>query len=317
MKNILGTILLSIGLVFNSAHAQNDPPRSPFKIFVAVPAGSGPDKVVREYAEELSALWKTSVLVENRPGGNGVLAANAHFNDKENSIALLPIDNYLSFPHLSKNTAVVDQLFPLSFDGLSELVLFSSPKYETFADLQSAIKQNPTFGSWSIGSPPQIAGMELVTSVGSKSIHAPYVQYGNWFVDVSTQRLTFSFATFGSTKELEKGGKIKYHAVLSNKRNSDYPNLPTLKELTGKDVVGNHTAWVGFFIDRSIPQSRINTIQQDLIKVYNTSNKVKTARSFLSYSTVDDLNAEKVARFMRSEQTRVHQGIDNFKLEIK
>jgi len=317
MKNILGTILLSIGLCVNSAQAQNDPPKSPFKIIVAVPAGSGPDKVVREYAEELSAIWKIQVLVDNRPGGNGIIAANAHLQDKEHSVVLLPIDNYISFPHLTKNTTMIDQLTPLSFDGLSELVLFSSPKYETFADLQSAIKQNPTFGSWSIGSPPQIAGLELVNSIGVKPIHAPYVQYGNWFIDVSTQTLSFSFATIGSTKELEKSGKIKYHAVLSNKRNSDYPNLPTLKELTGKDVVGNHTAWVGFFIDRSLPQSRINTIQQDLIKIYNTGNKVKSVRSFLSYSTVEDLNSEKVARFMRSEQTRVRLGIDNFKLEVK
>ena len=198
MKKLIKNLLLSVGLCVGlvTTTYANDPPKAPFKIIVAVPAGSGPDKVVREYAEELSALWKVQVNVDNRPGGNGIVAVNAHQADKENSIVLITIDNYLSYPYLTKNTAVIDRLLPLSFDGLSELVLFSSPKYENFTQLQDAIKKKSTFGSWSVGSPPQLAGLELSSSLGAVPVHTPYVQYSNWFVDVAAQHITFSFATF-------------------------------------------------------------------------------------------------------------------------
>lgn len=247
MKKVLLGILLSVSAMVVSAGEV-------YNIWVAAPAGSGPDVLVRKVSNIIEQKHNVSLVVLNRPGGSGAVAL-AGFNnsvDKDKSIYFGDISSAMIYPLLSNKPELVQDLEPAVPAFKTEFVLAVSPKIAGLNQLLSN-KNLATYGSWGMGSPPHIAGEDFSTVVGFKDAqHIPYKEYTQWFTDISTQRLTYSFVTIASTQQLEKAGAIKYLAILSDRRNPQYPNLPTLSELTGQHA-HVYAGWAAFYLYTEMP----------------------------------------------------------------
>jgi tripartite-type tricarboxylate transporter receptor subunit TctC len=269
MKKIITVLLAGALALTGTAHAAF--PDKPVKIILQLPVGSGPDVVSRKVAEQLSIKWGQPVTIENKPGGNGIVALEAYNKEPGNGYTLLVagVGEIITYPILTrneKNVANLEILFPMLH---SEMMLITSPKNKTLADVREAFKKNPTFGSWGVASPPHIDGLELSNYFNVKPTHVPYKDYGQWFIDVSSGQVAWSFATMASTGKLEKAGKLQYIAITGKKRDPDYPDVPTIKELTKKDIA-HLKPWVAFYVNKSAPLIVQKQLVDDITEAANS-----------------------------------------------
>lgn len=267
MKKLVIALLLAVSTSFVAADTF---PNKTVKITIGFPAGSGPDSVLRVISEQLSKKWNTTVIVDNKPGGNGVIGLESYYKAPADGHNLYFGDNavVVSYPILY-NRKITDKLIPLVPVTQNGLMLFASPKVKDFRELTELIKQKPLFGSWGVGSAGHIVGLELTDLIGVSATHVPYREYSQWFTDTSNSELTFGFATPGSGNQLEKAGKLKFIAFAGSTRHPDYPNVPTILELTNKPV-GSLSGWLAFFINKETPQDKTNQLEKDIREVLTT-----------------------------------------------
>jgi tripartite-type tricarboxylate transporter receptor subunit TctC len=291
MKKLLAVVLLvcSFGL-----SAQTFPAK-PVKIIVALPVGSGPDVIIRKVADQLSTKWAVPVVVENRPGGGGAVGLNA-FNSE-------PVDGYTLFfadvgtvagyPILYNDTKIVENLAPVRPVIYSELMLFASSKIQNGNDLKTALKANPTMGSWGVGSPAHINDLVIADAFGINATHVPYKDYGQWFIDTSNQQVTAGFASMASAGKMEKSGKIRYIAVTGDRRDFANPDVPTVKELTGKNIK-TLASYVAVYTNKKVDPAIQKKLIKDFDEVVN-SNSIKVALLTVDYRpmpiSVDEFKA--------------------------
>lgn len=303
--------LLAIAVVLLGGVAQaND---NTLRIVASFPPGSGPDSLARKVAEQLSDQLNVPVIVENKPGGNGVVAMNYALGQKDNNVILYASnDNMVVYPLLINDQNLVNKFRPLKQAMYSDLMLAVSPAVNYI----NALKQNKniSYGSWSVGSAPHILGSSFGQFLGAtSSVHVPYKDYGQWFGDVSSGTLTFSFVTVGSTGPLEKSGKIKYLATAGANRNPRYPNLPTLQELTGQSFYG--IGWAGFYVPIGTSGVREKKLKAALDQVFARKEVVEIL-DVLSY-TYQKLSADQFRQFVQQDQKKFQEALrtNNIKLD--
>jgi tripartite-type tricarboxylate transporter receptor subunit TctC len=269
--------LLLVGLIMLVCNAYAAFPDKPVKIILQLPVGSGPDVVSRKIAEQLSSKWGQPVTIENKPGGNGIVALDAYAKEPTNGYTLLVagVGEIITYPILTHNeqsVANLEILFPML---KSEMMLITSPNNKNLEDVKTAFKKNPTFGSWGVASPPHINGLELSNYFKVTPTHIPYKDYGQWFIDVSSGQVTWSFATMASAGKLEKAGKLRFIAITGNNRNPDYPSVPTLREIT-KSNIAELKPWVAFYVNKSVPLIVQKQLINDIAEAANSKSVVDT-----------------------------------------
>lgn len=270
MKKLLSALLLSMLATVGTAQAAF--PDRPVKIITSLPVGSGPDVILRKIAEQLTHKWGQPVIIDNKPGGNGLLALGAYNKEPADGYTLFfaGVGEVIIYPILSRNEKISSDLEPVIPMMNSEMMLITSPKNSNLNELKEAFKKNPSYGSWGVASPPHFIGLELVDSFKvSNPVHVPYKAYGQWFTDTSSGQVTMGFATMASAGKLEKAGKLKFLAITGDKRDPDYPDVPTIKELTGKKI-SSPTPWVAFYVNKSAPLIVQKKLVDDITEVVNS-----------------------------------------------
>jgi len=270
-----------------------------FKIISSFPVGSGPDTLSRKIADELTKELGMPVIIDNRPGGNGVLALNQALKEDPNSYILYSgNDNMIQYPALT-DRGLVDRFRGLRQAMWSELMLATGPGITDLQQLAAGGTVN--YGSWGMGSAAHMLGLEFSRGLNLRDpVHAPYRDYGAWFSDVSNGVLTFSFVTIASTQALERAGKLRYHAVVGSQRNSRYPNVPTLQELTGQTA--HAIGWAGFFVHQSLDPKKEQDLKRSLDRVYRTPAVVDSLRN-LDYNA-KDMSINEFRSLIQQEQTK-------------
>ena len=261
MKKLLLTLLFVCGL----AQAA-DFPTGPVKIVMALPAGSGPDAMTRKLAEILSDKWHVPVNIENKPGGLGVPAMEYFVKAPADgqTIFLAGLEHIVSYPLLYNDNRYTPQFTPIAPFFKNDMVLFTSSKVKDFAELKERIKRRPIFGSQSVGSGQHMAGYEFAEPILSQlPQHVPYKEYGQWYVDTYNQEVTYGFSTIASTKSMVDAGKLRILAITTRHRDPAYPNIPTVRELIGRDIIAN--GWLAFYTNKNTPQ----LIKEQLIRDVN------------------------------------------------
>ena len=225
-------------LVPISVLAQDAYPNRAIKIIAPVGAGSVADLVPRFIAEKLAGRWGHPVYVENRPGANTNIGAEA--------AAWAEPDGYTLLAAPATTLAVNPSLFPkLTFDLTAFVpvtvlanepnVLVAHPKlpFSTARELIAFAKANPgklTYASPGIGSVQHLS-MELLASMsGIALVHVPYKGLPPAVNDVVAGHVDLLFDNLGSSAPLIKSGNLKAIAVGSERRNAFLPDLPSLSE---------------------------------------------------------------------------------------
>jgi tripartite-type tricarboxylate transporter receptor subunit TctC len=269
MKKLL--VLVTLLWLTVSAYPADFPNRS-VTIILSLPAGSGPDTLTRKLAEKLRIIWKVPVVVENKSGGNGMVALNAYANKNNDNHSFLVSDYgaLIAYPILTNNIdAITTFLTPLAPLSGAEFMLTASPETTDFNDLKLKFKANPVFGSWAVGGIGHLNGLELNSYLKISGTHIPYKDYGQWFLDVSTGLLPYSFTSVASSNQLEAGGKLKYIAYCSDRRHPNYPDVPTFLELTGQRI-GTHRGWIAAYTKKSTPDYIKKILANDIYKTMNS-----------------------------------------------
>ena len=270
------TLLAGFALFASLAHAQAvDFPTRSLKIVVPTSPGSGSDTTARFFAEALTSSLGQPVIVDNKPGANGVIAAMA--------VKQAPADGYTIFlgtnTHMAVNPSVVKDLpydavkdfKPLT--GLARgMMLFVAPtnsKINTVADLVSASKtskQQLNVGTYTAGF--HLSAEWFASTSGARSVNVPYKGAPEVFIALMGDQLDWAVSDLIAAMPQVKAGKLKALAVSGDKRHSDYPDIPTLKESGYPDYV-NYT-WTSMYIRADTPAGVTTRLVDAMHKILAT-----------------------------------------------
>jgi len=266
-----------------AAFAQAFPER-PVRLVTYYSAGSGPDLVIRTVAEQLAKAWGQPVIVDNRPGGGGMVSINAlktapadgyTFGVSDNSVlAVYPLLN----PSVPFNAE--QELVPINLWMNTPFYLVISPQspFKTAGELIAYAKANP--GKLSYGSPTGIGnpghlGMEIFKAeTGTHLVLIPYKASQPMFADMATGRLDVAFATLGSARAAIQSGGVAAIAVASRQRQVVRPDIPTLAESGGPaDLEVN--GWMAMFAPRGVPAHILKKVRADVDQVLHSPDVVR------------------------------------------
>lgn len=268
MVQKLKCLVIGILLVFSaSAHAQQYPAKS-VRIVVGFAAGGSTDKLARVMAVRMSELLGQSVVVENRPGAAGNIAAEAVANAAPDGYTLFmsTLSSQAINPHIYKlKIDPIKSFEPIALVAKYPLLLVVSPQLpvNSVADLVTYAKANPGktfFASSGNGSPAHLAGEIFKGTTGAQVQHVPYRGGGPAMLALMANEAQFGFETIPSAIGHVRGGKLKGLAVTSEQRSTAAPSLPTVQESGLKGFVV--TSWAGLVAPAGTPKPILAKLAQ-------------------------------------------------------
>lgn len=287
------SLMVLVTLTSSIAGAQ------PTSIMVQNSPGGFVDSSARIVVEQLNHVLDNTIIVDNRPGGNGTIAATLVANAKTDGHTLLAgqstFQTAIPFMMPSIKWDPVNSFVPIGLLAVSQnvLVVNASLPVNTVAELVTYLKAHPgqlNIASAGVGSGPHLAAEVFQSITGTTMAHIPYKSTGQAIPDLVSNLAQVMIATPPSVSSFIKSGKLKALAVTGNKRHPMLPDVPTTKEagIPGFQV----TNWIGLYAPAGTPQ--------DIVVKYNDALKValsnKDAREKaelqgieLQYSTPDEL----------------------------
>jgi tripartite-type tricarboxylate transporter receptor subunit TctC len=275
-KSIKKIVLASLVLPLALGTAFAAYPDKPIKMLVGYAPGSSTDIVGRMVANELSIALKQSVIVENRGGAAGSLAADAAAKSTPDGYTVLFAQNGLAInvaanPRLPFNGQ--KDLLPVVGVAATPhiLIVNNNSKAKNVAELIAMLKADPgklSFGSSGIGNSDHMAGELFLATTGTQAIHIPYKGGSPAATDLVGGQIDFYFAGMPVGFPLYKGDKVHALAVTGKNRFSGAPELVTMQE---SGVKGYEMAlWQGMFVPAGTPPAIINTLSTTILKILDT-----------------------------------------------
>ena len=234
--------LISSALIFGSSAWAQDPaadfPNKPIKIVVSVPAGGGVDTVTRIVAEGLHKRLGQPVVVENRAGAAGNIAAEFVYTSDPDGYTLMasqpsPLTiNQLLYKKMNFNPA---QFEPVAIMTSIANVLLVRPDFpaKTAQEFIAYVKANPgkiNYASQGIGTTSHLTAALFESVTGTKLVHVPYRGTSPALNDLIASHVDFIFMELASAIKLHEGGLARILAVATDKRIANLPDIPTLDE---------------------------------------------------------------------------------------
>ncbi len=227
--------------------------RGPIRLLVGFPAGGLPDLVARALSEQYRRVFDLPVVVENRPGANGRLAAQAVKNAPADGSALLvaPASNMVHLPHVYSDLGfdVMTDFVPVAQVLENDFALAISAKLpvETLAEFAAWCKANPakaTFASPGTGSSPHLMGLQVARALNIPLTHVPYKGSNFALTDLAGGHIASMVAATSFMMQPLKGGTLKILATTGMTRSSVLPKVPTFRELGLNQLTLVEGTWV-------------------------------------------------------------------------
>lgn len=260
-------ILTALGILPCSVALAQSFPSKPLRLVVPYPPGGGADGNARLLALPMSASLGQPIVVENKPGASGILAAT--------SVLQSPADGYTilfdTFPYV-----VNAVMHKLSFDPVKDLIPVSqainmplilvvpaSAPYQNLQELVADAKANPgklNYGSYGSGGAAHLAAEMLGRDAGISWVHVPYKGGAPAMADVLAGRLSAYFTNPITGLAHIRSGKIRALATTGLQRMKVLPEVPTLAESGYKDF--EVVEWNGFFVPKGTPAEIVTRLSQ-------------------------------------------------------
>ena len=268
----LGLSALALTTMTSNVLAQNYPAK-PIRFVVPYPPGGASDVTARIIGQKLSEAWGQPVIVDNRAGANGNIAAE--------QVAKAPADGYTMLmgnvgpnaisPSLYTNLAYdVASFAPVTLTTAVPIVLLVNPSLpvNNVKELIAYAKANPNklnFASAGNGSSNHLTGELFKSIAGIDIVHVPYKGDGLALTDVMGGQVSMMFTTVVSAMPHIKSGKLRALAVASAKRIVAMPNLPTVAE---SGVPGfDSSSWGGILFPAGTPKEIISKMHDAVITI--------------------------------------------------
>jgi len=250
--------MMLAGAMVSSALKAEDYPTRPIKLLVGAPPGGTTDTIARTIATPMAATLKQSVIVENRPGAGGNLAAEM--------VAKSTPDGYTLLVSFSSHT-INASLYPkLPFDPAADFtaitkvatvpsLLVGNPKVpagdlKALIELAKAQPDKLTIGIGGIGSSLHLAGEKFKLMTGARMLNVPYKGTAPALTDLLGGQVDLMFISLVTGAEQVRAGKLRAYGVTSAQRLAAFPDVPAI----GEAVPGfESTAWFGVFAPAKLP----------------------------------------------------------------
>lgn len=264
LYHIMKKLLLIALFLAHSAWAD-----TPLKIVVPFVPGGPTDIVARTLQKSLSDEIRRPVIVENRPGGAGVIATNSVINSNPRDIEIL-ITSSAIILNTFKNPVPFQesQLIPVAYLGSTPFVLVSSKKFgvSTFKQWQDLDPKRPiTYGTSGIGSATHLVTEYFNQQIPKNMTHVPYKGSGQVLPDLISGNIDFAFLFSVNAVQNINAGKVIPIAVEAGQRLPELPNVPTFKELGVSDL-GNFS-WFMLFANQTQNTEELARIQRAIYKI--------------------------------------------------
>jgi tripartite-type tricarboxylate transporter receptor subunit TctC len=239
-RNSLSVVVVALAFAAASGHtsAQQTFPSKPIRLVVATTAASQPDTLARMIGQKLSERWGRPVVIDNRPGGQGVLAAT--------TVAKSAPDGHTLFYALP-NFAISAVLQPsLPYDPLKDfagitqigistnaLIVSSALAVKSVADLIALAKAQPgklIFASGATGTAGHLSGARFNHIAGIKVVHVAFKGGPDATIEILAGRAHYHVSTLGVALPFIKTGKLVALAVTAPQRTPVLPDVPALAE---------------------------------------------------------------------------------------
>jgi len=247
-------------------------PVRPIRILVGFTPGGGPDITARYIAQKLTETWKQQVIVDNRPGAGGTVAAGTAANANPDGYTLLSVSSaHAVAPAIySKLSYDMKSLAGISLSATSKYVLVTAPasNFRSVKELVSAAMARPrqlNFSSAGVGSGTHFAG-ELFKAMAAIDVtHVPYKGIPEALTDAMTGRVQFFFSPIANAVSLVREGKVRALGVSSRERDALLPDVPTVAEA---GVAGYESIlWFGLLAPSKTPQPLITRLNSEIGRI--------------------------------------------------
>ncbi len=260
----------------SSVQAQATYPDKPIRLVLPFPPGGPTDLVARVLAQKIGEQMGQPVLVENKPGANGNIAADM--------VAKAPADGYTVLYNTSSialsatlykklNYDVRTDFAPIALTAVIPLVLAVHPSLPVYnvQEFLNHVKANPgklTYGSAGNGNITHLGAYLLLHSRGLQATHAPYKGSAPALTDLVGGQTQFMTDTINSALPFIRDNRLRALAVTSLKRTTVLPEAPTLNEtVMPKFEVG---AWQGMLVPAKTPSDIVKRLNAEVMKALNS-----------------------------------------------
>jgi tripartite-type tricarboxylate transporter receptor subunit TctC len=273
-KAVLFAALVGLLAAVSGAAFAQTYPGGPVKLIVPVPAGGVTDTMARIVAQRLTEAWGHPVVVDNRPGGNYAVGAQAVARSPADGLTLLvaPDSTVTANPHLFSKLPYdpVKDLTPIIVLCRITPVLVVNPSLDakSVPELIALAKAKPgslNYGSYGIGTYAHLSMEDFKQKTGTDIVHIPYRGAAPAATALLAGDVSMLLLNLSSIEEHEKAGKVRILAVASDKRAVLRPDLPTVAEA---GVPGfSTTAWFALWGPPNMAPELVARIHADVAKV--------------------------------------------------
>ncbi len=290
--------------------AQAAWPSAPVRIVVGFPPGGGTDALARVVGAKLTQMWGQQVIIENKAGAAGLLAAEfvAQQPGDGSTLLMAHINSHALGPALQPaklRYSVERDFVPLCLVGVTPNLLIAHPgaPNKNVAEVVARCKAEPgkiAFGSAGMGSAQHLALEMFKVQAKVDAIHVPYKGSGPLLTDLMGGQIQYCFETMTAATPHVKSGKVTAVAQTRAKRAKGHPTVPTMQE-QGFDGF-EATTWYGLAAPKGLAPALADKINRDV----NTVLAMPDVQAQLETYGAEDGGGsrEKFSQFVASEQAK-------------
>lgn len=312
MRVTIGLLVMLAGVatVVQPAWAQNYPTR-PIRMVVPYAPGGNTDILARAVSQRMNANWGTPIVVDNRPGGNGFIAADI--------VARANPDGYTVLVASSREVSINKVLFrklpydpdkdfaPVTLGTVSAMLFAAHPSFKGGAlqDIILLAKAQP--GSVSIGTPGVGTPMHLSLALfdimtGAKTVHVPYKGGAPLAAALmGGQEVKLGIVGMGPAIPHVRSGRVKPIAITTPKRSKLLPDVPTAQEAGLKDF--DTSIWFAYYVPANTPKKVIGKLHGELVRILRLPDVVNYLENVTGVDVLPG-TPEELARFASAEAAK-------------
>lgn len=263
-------------ILSNQAMSQQSPhwPEHTVRFVTSSTPGGSADIAARLFAEKLSTRWKVNVIVENRPGADGIIAIQAVLASSDgHTLLAAPSSNVTVTPVIRKVPYQQDDLRPLSTIAVDFLAVAvpAASQVRSLADLIVAAHAKPGALNWfGVSGSPSMAFGEFIRVNHLDMVYVPYKGSLDALRDLSESRIQVSVIPLAAALPLAQGGRLRLIAVTSPEAAPTAPDVPTALAAGHPELAVQ--GYLGLFAPKSIPEVVQQRISAEIQSIANDAD---------------------------------------------
>ena len=284
-----------------AAQGENDYPNRPIKLIVGFAAGGGTDVVAKIMAQKMSEILHQTIVVEDRTGASGLIAAQGVAKaDPDGYTLMMGSQTTLAVaPHLYRKVTLNPEkdFAGIALTGASPLVLVVNPSFpaHSVADVIAMAKAQPgkiNFGTGGLGTTPHMTAELFQHDAGIRLVHVAYRGEAGAINDLLAGQIPLMFANLSAVMGNIKGGTLRALAVTSAERSPSAPDVPTVAESALPGFAAE--TWFGIVAPAGTPKeirTKLNAAAREALARDDTRARFAELGMANGTSTPDELDA--------------------------